>query len=325
MKNGNGIINLAKNLTGKNGFNPQIIPILKFPKSENEFVCSIFNKDTKTIDIYFININSSIPEQFQIENYPVETCESCKCKLGIDNLSYIGNYEIRKLYCSNCCPDKGTIVNLYPPNIIDSGNIELIDELKLYLEKNKDSSSPECTNLMNKLINYIITMYLLLNALKSNDIFKNYLLFIENYINSFSSYIKIVQELHMNNLYLFLRNLFIISTINNDDRFLKGLFLFYSKKKDCFNVSSIQTRILEKAKENNTNDILLNLNMTNKYEKGLEDFRLIKNIYELDKDVASLKNDLDEKKNSVFQRKIRIMEFKKDIIDFLRNYNYSYN
>ena len=98
MKNGNGIINLAKNLTGKNGFNPQIIPILKFPKSENEFVCSIFNKDTKTIDIYFININSSIREQFQIENYPVETCESCKCKLGIDNLSYIGNCEIIKFF-----------------------------------------------------------------------------------------------------------------------------------------------------------------------------------------------------------------------------------
>ena len=35
MKNGNGIINLAKNLLGKNRFNLQNILILKFPKSEN--------------------------------------------------------------------------------------------------------------------------------------------------------------------------------------------------------------------------------------------------------------------------------------------------
>ena len=69
-------------------------------------------------------------------------------------------------------------------------------------------------------------MNLLLNSLKSNELFKNYLSFIENYINSFSLYIKIVKELHMNNLYLFLRNLFIISTINNNKHFLKGLFLF---------------------------------------------------------------------------------------------------
>ena len=112
-----------------------------------------------------------------------------------------------------------------------------------------------------------------------------------------------MKELHMNNLYLFLRNLFIISTINNNEHFLKGLFLFYSKNKDWFNVSGIQTRILEKAKENNTNDILHNLNMTNKYEKWLEDFRQIKNIYDLDKDVASLKKDLDEKKILLLKRK----------------------
>ena len=43
------------------------IPILKFPKSADEFVCYIFNKEKKFIEIYFINMIHLLKKYTQLK------------------------------------------------------------------------------------------------------------------------------------------------------------------------------------------------------------------------------------------------------------------
>ena len=96
-----------------------------------------------------------------------------------------------------------------------------------YIEE--DSYSPEYEKIMNDLIFYTKGISQLMELLKNIDYFKKYFSFLRSYIKNLSVYLEIVKKLNMNNLYLFLRNLFIISNINNEKKFLNALLSFYSK------------------------------------------------------------------------------------------------
>ena len=327
MKNGNVINSLSSKISETNGFSGYNIPILKFPKSEDEFVCYILNKDKKYIEIYLINIDSSIKEKYPIESCPVEICENCQDKLTLDNLSFAGNYRTLKLFCRKCCPKDGTIVDLYSTANNNTENKKLIEKLKLYLKKNKDTSSPEYENIMSNLIFYTDAICRLMNLEKLKeqkwkDSFKNYISFLKSYINSLSSYLEIVIKLNMDNLYLFLKNLFIISTINNDKYFLKALLSFYSKKKEYMNVSLIHSGVLEKIIENKDN--IPTIDEKAELMSKMAKIELKQNIGELKTDLAHIKVDFIFMKNAELKKKIEIMELKANIVDFLRSYNYSY-
>ena len=327
MKNGNGINSLSTKKSETNGFNGYSIPILKFPKSEDEFVCYILNKDKKYIEIYLINIASSIKEKYPIESCPVEICENCQDKLTLDNLSFVGNCRTLKLFCRKCCPKDGTIVDLYSTANNNTENKKLIEKLELYLKKNKDTSFPEYENIMSNLIFYtdVICRLIDLEKLteqKWKDSFKNYISFLKNYINSLSSYLEIVTKLNMDNLYLFLKNLFIISTINNDKYFLKALLSFYSKKKEYMNVSLIHSGVLDKIIENK--DSIPTIDEKAEIMKKMAKIELDQNIGKLQTDLAHIKVDFIFMKNAELKKKIEIMELKSNIVDFLRSNNYSY-
>ena len=327
MKNGNGINSLSTKKSETNGFNGYSIPILKFPKSEDEFVCYILNKDKKYIEIYLINIASSIKEKYPIESCPVEICENCQDKLTLDNLSFVGNCRTLKLFCRKCCPKDGTIVDLYSTANNNTENKNLIEKLELYLKKNKDTSFPEYENIMSNLIFYTDAICRLINLEKLKeqkwkDSFKNYISFLKNYINSLSSYLEIVTKLNMDNLYLFLKNLFIISTINNDKYFLKALLSFYSKKKEYMNVSLIHSGVLDKIIENK--DSIPTIDEKAEIMRKMAKIELDQNIGKLQTDLAHIKVDFIFMKNAELKKKIEIMELKANIVDFLRNHNYSY-
>ena len=327
MKNGNGINSLSTKKSETNGFNGYSIPILKFPKSEDEFVCYILNKDKKYIEIYLINISSSIKEKYPIESCPVEICENCQDKLTLDNLSFVGNCRTLKLFCRKCCPKDGTIVDLYSTANNNTENKNLIEKLELYLKKNKDTSFPEYENIMSNLIFYTDAICRLINLEKLKeqkwkDSFKNYISFLKNYINSLSSYLEIVTKLNMDNLYLFLKNLFIISTINNDKYFLKALLSFYSKKKEYMNVSLIHSGVLDKIIENK--DSIPTIDEKAEIMRKMAKIELDQNIGKLQTDLAHIKVDFIFMKNAELKKKIEIMELKANIVDFLRNHNYSY-
>ena len=118
--------------------------------------------------------------------------------------------------------------------------------MMIYLQKTKDSSSPEYEKIMNDLIFYTKGISQLMDLLKNIDYFKKYFSFLRSYIKNLSVYLEIVKKLNMNNLYLFLRNLFIISNINNGKDFRNAFLSFYSKQKKYMNVSLIHSFILEK-------------------------------------------------------------------------------
>ena len=245
--------------------------------------------------------------------------------MTLDNFSFIGNCECLKLFCRKCCPKNGIIVDLYSNNNNNKENKKLVEDLSLYPNKNKDSSTSEYVNIMHSLIFYtglICRLIQLMNLQKLKDSFNNYISFLQNYIKSLSSYIEIVKKLNIDNLYLFLRNLFIISTINNDKYFVQALLSFYSKQKECMNVSLIHSGVIEKITENK--NIIPSLDEVTEFKRIREKNELEYKIANISIDLANIKFELLNIKNSELKTKIDIMELKSNIINFLRNHNYSF-
>ena len=245
--------------------------------------------------------------------------------MTLDNFCFIGNYECLKLFCRKCCPKNGIIVDLYSNNNNNKENKKLVEDLSLYLNKNKDSSTSEYVNIMHSLIFYtdlIFRLIPLMNLQKLKDSFNNYISFLQNYIKSLSSYIEIVKKLNIDNLYLFLRNLFIISTINNDKYFVQALLSFYSKQKEYMNVSLIHSGVIEKITENK--NIIPSLDEMTEFKRTKEKNELEYKIANISIDLANIKFELLNIKNSELKTKIDIMELKSNIINFLRSHNYSF-
>ena len=324
MKKVNGIKSSSGKKSKTNGVNNYSISFMKFPKSEDEFVCYVYNREKKIIEINFINSDSTIEEKYPMESCPVEICNNCKKNLVLDGLSFVENNGTVKLFCLKCCPKDGTIVDLYNTDNNNKENDKLIENMMLYLQKNKDTSSPEYEKIMNDLIFYTKAICELMVLQKYIDYFKKYISFLRNYIKNLSVYLEIAKKINMNNLYLFLRNVFIISTINKGKDFLKAFLPFYFKQKEYMNVSLIRSLVLEKI-IGNKNDIQeIDEKVGPKRKISENEVSNNFNILKLKTDLALLSSRFVSLENAQLKKKIEIMELKSNIIDFLRSHNYSY-
>ena len=63
MENGNK--DLSTIYSGKNSFNKCKIPIFKFPKDGDIFICFMFNESIQAIESYYINKNDEYSNVFQ--------------------------------------------------------------------------------------------------------------------------------------------------------------------------------------------------------------------------------------------------------------------
>ena len=147
------------------------IPILKLPKNDDIIICSMFNKNNQSIDILFINKNSAVLEQNKIDNWPVEKCSNCQCELSIYNTSFIDENKISKLYCNECCEDKGKKIKLSFSEENISQYYKLINSLESYQEKYKNDSNASCIKMMNQLISKVKYLFYLHEAFKSEEEF----------------------------------------------------------------------------------------------------------------------------------------------------------
>ena len=300
------------------------IPILHLPKNDDIIICSMLNKDNQSIDNFFIGKNVQVLEQNKIDNWPKEKCYNCHCDLTICNLSFVDDNKIIKLYCHECCKDKGKKIKLsFSDDYLYLYN-KLINSLESYLDQYKNDSNAFCIKMMNQLISKTKYLFYLHEAFKSEDAFMNYILYSESYIKSLTLYIDIVSEFKMENLYLFLKNLFVISAVKYDEYSLKIIYKYYLKNINCFNIFGITSCFLEKLSENNEDDMFMLKEMVElKREKAISE--LDREIYYINKDLSSVAVDLEKNEILWLKKKIRINELKEQIIEFLRDYKYSYN
>ena len=118
------------------------------------------------------------------------------------------------------------------------------NSLESYLDQYKNDSNAFCIKMMNQLISKTKYLFYLHEAFKSEDAFMNYILYSESYIKSLTLYIDIVSEFKMENLYLFLKNLFVISAVKYDEYSLKIIYKYYLKNINCFNIFGITSCFL---------------------------------------------------------------------------------
>ena len=316
--------NSIKKRTSKNGFTKCNIPILEIPDCKDIFMLYMFNEELQTIQVSFINENSKIIKQHKIDNYAIEKRKNCKTDLTIGNLSFLVDKETNELLCVDCWQDKEKIFEVSKNGENNYENTQLVNKLRSYLENNKVLSTPHYIKIMEDLISYTDIIALLLDIFKKNKAFDKRCLCLQNYIDNLSSYLEIVNSVEMECLYLFLKNLVIISTCDINDICLKGFFKYYFKNMNSINVSEIQLKILKKIVDQNENDNFMSLDMAElkfKVNKTTFDNDFIR----LNQDFSNIKIDLGQKKTSSLQKKLKIYELKRNIIDFLRTYNHSFN
>ena len=286
MDVGNQAQFISNGNSGKNGLIWCKIPIFEIPPNEDILISFMFNEEINTIESHLLNRNSSLLKKYQINSYPVEKCKSCLCELYVDNFFCLDKNDSFELYCNNCCPDKEPNNGL---NKNYSINQEINEKLNLYLKKNNYSSTSPYIKAMEDLIIFTYKAASLEEFFRENKVFGNYYLYLNKYITSLNSYLKIVDEFKMENLFLFLKNFIVISSCKNDDSLFISFFEHYYDNIKNFNISSFQLK------------------------------------REISDDFSSLKNKLANKKISWLRKEIKIKEIKNNIINFLRNYNYSYN
>ena len=164
----------------------------------------------------------------------------------------------------------------------------------------------------------------MIDLLKEYNAFQQSIIYFQNYIKSLSSYVEILKELNIENIYIFLKNLVVVSSNKIGDKFTKGFFKHYFLNYNNFNSSEIQLRILQTIFENIENDTSMLFEIASlKIEKIKNGFD--KDINRLNKDFSSIKDDINEKNNSWLKKKMRIMELKGNIMNILQNYYDSYN
>ena len=316
--------NVNKKKTGKNGFIKYKIPKFEIPKNENIFFCFMYNEKAGSIELNSIRQDSKILQHYQINDFPVEKCMHCKCDLTIDNLFFLDNDETFELYCGNCCQEKNSILKLSISESIYSQNNQLINKLNSYLEKNKNSSNARYIKIMESLISFTNIIAVLLALYNSKNAFQKQVLFLQSYIDNVSSYLEIVNNFNMDNLYLFLINFLVVSVDKIDECFLSGFFEHYFENINSFNTSEIQLKILRNIFNKCRNRTTM---VFKTFEQAIENKKniLVKDFILINKDYSNLKFVYSEKKNSSLRKKIKIKELKNKIIGFLQNYNHSYN
>ena len=322
MENNNGTKHLKKEYKGKNGFNQYKIPIFEIPKNEDRFIFFMFKEDIQSIQSCFMNQNSIIIKQYQIDNYPIEKCKICQCELSIDNLSFFENNENVDLFCHKCCPDEGINIDLSILKKESSNNNQIIDKLKSFLENDKGMSTLQHKKIFDSLIFYTNIIIIMIDLLKEYNAFQQSIIYFQNYIKSLSSYIEILKEFNIENIYIFLKNLVVVSSNKIDVKFAKGFFKHYFLNYNNFNSSEIQLRILQTSFENSDTSMLVEIASLKieKIKNGLD-----KDINRLNKDFSSIKDDINVKNNSWLKKKMRIMELKGNITNILQSYYNSHN
>ena len=295
-------------------------PILRIPQTEDIFICFMFNEEKQQIEVNFIDKKTNEKNQFQIDIYPVEKCSNCKCELTIDNAYYFSKENNTELYCDKCHKDKRSINEIIKSKKLTIKDEEIIDTMKIYLENNKKSCPEKIIEEMEKLIhltNDFLILFELYNSLPFN---KEKTLHIQNIINMIQLYLNLVNELKMENLYLFLKNILLVSTIQKDDSFLNYFLRYYIANIGRFNVSKIQLPMLESIFQDK---ILFYFNAEYNIEKK-QNKALINKMHMKD-DLNSLESIANKQKVSFLVKELKVEALKKSIIDFLQKYYYSYN
>ena len=217
--------------SGKNGFIKHKIPIIEIPKNADIFNCFLFNEEIKSIELYFINNDSTILGKYKIGNFPLEKCKNCRNDLTIDDLYFLIKDANIELYCSNCGKENNSITKFHFPATSSPRNNKIINSLNSFLEKNKSPLTQEYTKIMEGIIDFTNIIILLIDQFQSNKVFQSYILFYQSYIDNLALYLETINNLKMDNLYLFIKNFLVASTDKIDQQFLYGFFNFYFENK----------------------------------------------------------------------------------------------
>ena len=302
-------------------------PMIYIPQIEDIFICFHFNQETQSIEILFLNKEKRMSEKYILDNYPNEKCEICESQIIIENCFYNLDEKKIRYYCPNCNKNGLSVLKLMEKKDNSfSKSDELIDKLNSYLENNKSSSSTKFIEEMEKLVKITNSIIFLLKIFESNKEFKTQKMYLQTFKNNFLRYFEIVEKLKMNNLYLFLNNICIISIYNYEKKWLINTVVHIFKNYKNFNVSEIQFSILKDifAKvfekdpfENNYKEIendLINLKKV-AFHPELENINIKFN---------RLKCDISDNKLISFRKEGKIQEIKAKLADYLRNYFHSF-
>ena len=93
---------------------------------------------------------------------------------------------------------------------------------------------------MLSFISFTNMIILLLEQFESKEDFHNQVILLQNYIDNVSIYLDVANKFNMDNIYLFIKNLFAFSVDKIDEYFLNGLLKYYYKNMNNFNISKIQ-------------------------------------------------------------------------------------
>lgn len=245
MGKGNDIDKTSKkNHTRKESNNN--VSLLQIPQVEYALLYFIYNDDKQSIEIIVSNKEKEKSKEYSLDNYPVEVCETCKCELTIGNCYYLEDDNFIKFSCSGCCKDNCSFSKLENTknNDCQKKKVELLSLLNSYLEKNKLESDKVYIAQMEKLIKITSDLLYTLDLLELKKSFNKQVIYLRNFRNNFLSYFEIIAKLQMNNLYLFLKNIFIISLYNYEKNWLLNYVVNIYKNKACFNIPEIQFYIL---------------------------------------------------------------------------------
>ena len=221
-------------------------PMIYIPQIEDIFICFHFNQETQSIEILFLNKEKRMSEKYILDNYPNEKCEICESQIIIENCFYNLDEKKIRYYCPNCNKNGLSVLKLMEKKDNSfSKSDELIDKLNSYLENNKSSSSTKFIEEMEKLVKITNSIIFLLKIFESNKEFKTQKMYLQTFKNNFLRYFEIVEKLKMNNLYLFLNNICIISIYNYEKKWLINTVVHIFKNYKNFNVSEIQFSILK--------------------------------------------------------------------------------
>ena len=144
------------------------------------------------------------------------------------------------------------------------------------------------------------------------------------------NYLEIVDKIGMNNLYLFIKNLFVISIHKYEKNWLLNFVAYTYKKRTFFNISTIQFHILkslcDKVFANDSEE-----NYSNYFDEVKEEICNLKKIkYQIELNDINVQFSLMQyniinNKMLSFRKESKIQEIKTKLLDYMRNYYYSFN
>ena len=301
------------------------IPILNLEPNEDIIIYFYFNEEAQNIVACFINKITKESNILNLDNFSVEKCRNCNLGLTINNCVFFNNKERIELYCKDCYQGKKSFIDvLCTKEETQYKNELVIDKLKDYLKKNEKLSNDICIQSMKNFIKFSNKVCKLIQFFNLNKIFNKRALFLQKFFDELSFYFNIVDDIQMENLYLFMKNFFIVMTIQNDDNSIIKIIDEHLETIKGFNITKIQSNILEKTFGKRKNRILFFEFLMNATEKKR---KVIDNnfIYNIKIEFNDMKNDINNKNISWLKKKLDIMKLKSDIIKFIKSYNYSYN